>query len=71
MLQDTKQNNHKIVIVPTIDFLGWRKVTITLGKRVAQEDDFLNQKKTMKILNIQYRTAGGKERPSDWQSSLP
>jgi hypothetical protein len=67
MLQDTKQVNHKMIIIPTVDFLGWKQITINLGNKIAQEDDFVNQKKTMKLINIQYRTAGGKERPSDWQ----
>ncbi|HOD14296.1 MAG TPA: flagellar filament outer layer protein FlaA [Spirochaetota bacterium] len=67
MLQDTRQNNHKLIIIPTVDFLGWKQVTINLGKRIAQEEDFLNQKKTMKLINIQYRTASSKERPSAWQ----
>jgi hypothetical protein len=42
-------------------------VTVNLSNRIAQSDDFLNQKKTMKILQLQYRTAGSKERPSQWQ----
>jgi hypothetical protein len=67
MIQDTKQVNHKLVIIPSVDFLGWRQITINMSNRVAQEDDFVNQKKTMKIVNIQFRTAGGKEKPSGWQ----
>jgi hypothetical protein len=67
MLQDTKQVNHKMVIIPTVDFLGWKQFTINLGNKVAQEDDFVSQKKTMKLINIQYRSAGGKEKPWEWQ----
>ncbi len=67
MLQDTKQVNHKLVILPSIDFLGWKQVTVLLSKRIAQEEDFLSQKKIMKLINIQYRIPGGKERPSEWQ----
>lgn len=67
MLQDTKKENHKLVIVPTIDFLGWKKFTVTLSNKIAQEDDFLNQKKTMKILNIQYRTPGSSHKATQWE----
>jgi hypothetical protein len=66
LLQDTRQQTHLLQIC-AIDFLGWKKVTVNLGNRIAQSDDFLNQKKTMKILQLQYRTAGSKERPSQWQ----
>jgi hypothetical protein len=67
MLQDTKKVNHVFVICPTIDFLGWKKYTVLLTNRVSQDDDFLNQKKTMKILNIQYKTAGTKQKPWTWE----
>ncbi|MBN2158423.1 MAG: hypothetical protein JW807_03435 [Spirochaetes bacterium] len=56
MIQDTKQVNHKLIIVPTINFLGWKKFTVNMDNRIIQEDDFINQRKTMKIVNIQYRT---------------
>jgi hypothetical protein len=67
MLQDTKQINHVLVVCPTVDFLGWKKFTVLLDSRISQEDDFLNQKKTMKILNIQYRTIGTKQKPMAWE----
>lgn len=66
MIQDTKKVNHKIIIIPTIDFVGWKKFTVNLGNKIIQEDDFINQKKTMKIINIQYKTAMGKEVVSNW-----
>ncbi len=66
MIQDTKMINHKLLVVPTINFSGWKQFTILLGNRIAQDDDFLNQKKTMKIINIQYRSTGNKQKPSEW-----
>ena len=68
MLQDTKEVNHHIIITPTINFSGWKQITVPIGTRVAQEDDYMNQKKTMKILSIQYRTAtGSMRRLSSWE----
>ena len=67
MLQDTKQNNHVLIICPVVDFLGWKQFTILLDRRIAQEDDFLNQRKTMKIINIQYMTIGTKQKPMAWE----
>lgn len=66
-LQDTRGVSHRITITTSIDFLGWKQITISLGNRVAQEDDYVNQKKTMKLINIQYRTAVTSGRPSEWQ----
>jgi hypothetical protein len=67
ILQDTKQLNHLLIICPTVDFLGWKQFTVLLDRRIAQEDDFLNQKKIMKILNIQYTTIGTKQKPMAWE----
>ncbi len=67
MLQDTEKTNHRLVVVPVINFLGWKQFTVLLTSKVAQEKDFLNQKKIMKIINIQYRTIGGKGKPAKWE----
>ncbi|HPV43477.1 MAG TPA: flagellar filament outer layer protein FlaA [Spirochaetota bacterium] len=69
MLQDTEKNNHRLVVVPVINFVGWKQFTVPLTNKVAQEKDFLNQKKIMKILNIQYRTVGNREiqKPATWE----
>jgi hypothetical protein len=69
MLQDTEKNNHRLVVVPVINFVGWKQFTVLLTNKVAQEKDFLNQKKIMKILNIQYRTVGNREvqKPATWE----
>mgnify|MGYP002683142676 FL=1 len=69
MLQDTEKNNHRLIVVPVINFVGWKQFTVLLTGKVAQEKDFLNQKKTLKILNIQYRTVGNREiqKPATWE----
>jgi hypothetical protein len=67
LLQDTENINHRLVVVPVVNFLGWKQFTVPLTSKVGQEKDFLNQKKIMKILNIQYRSIGGKEKPAKWE----
>lgn len=67
LLQDTKQLNHLLLICHKVDFLGWKQFTVLIDKRIAQEDDFLNQRKIMKILNIQYTTIGSKQKPMTWE----
>ncbi len=67
MLRDTKQNSHRLVIVPTVNFLGWKQFTVLMTGKVIQESDFVNQKKIMKITGIQYRTIGAKDKPAQWE----
>ncbi len=66
LLMDTTQRNH-VIRLATVDFLGWKKVEIPLGKQIIQADDFLNQKKILKILQLQYRTAGPKRNSARWE----
>lgn len=54
VLQDSTKQNHVISLGST-DFLGWRKLIVRLTKRVNQEDEFLNQKRFIQILALQYR----------------
>jgi hypothetical protein len=69
LLQDTEKINHRLVVVPVVNFVGWKQCTVLLTGKVAQEKDFLNQKKTMKIMNIQYRSVGNREiqKPATWE----
>ena len=67
MLQDTKKDTHVIMLVQTINFSGWKQITVPLRNNIAQDDDFLNQKKTMKIINIQYKSATTGRKPSQWE----
>jgi len=54
VLQDATKQNHVIKLGST-DFLGWRKLIVKLTKKVRQEDEFLNQKRFIRILALQYR----------------
>ena len=65
MLQDAYQINHRLVL-GKLNFLGWRKLVIKLGKDIRQEDDFLSQKRFLKILHFQYRP-GNRTRMPLWQ----
>jgi len=67
MLQDTKKDNHVIMLAQTINFSGWKQITVPLRNNIAQDDDFLNQRKTMKIINIQYKSATSRRKPSQWE----
>ncbi|HOO72593.1 MAG TPA: flagellar filament outer layer protein FlaA [Spirochaetota bacterium] len=64
MLQDATLKNHRLVL-GKLNFLGWRKLVIRLGREIKQEDDLLSQKKFMKILHFQYRP-GNKTRMPIW-----
>jgi hypothetical protein len=66
LLQDTQKQVHQLRIC-TIDFIGWKKIQVLLTNKIAQQDDFLNQKKTMKFLSMQYKSAGSREKPAQWQ----
>jgi len=51
---DAAGTTHKISF-GKLNFLGWRKLKVTIPKEINQEDEFLNQKKFMKIHEFQYR----------------
>jgi len=65
ILQDAEQQNHRIIL-GTTDFLGWRKLIVKLDRNIKQEDEYLNQKRFLKILQIQYRP-GNMARTPLWQ----
>jgi hypothetical protein len=60
LLMDTDQKTYKLR-VGSLNFLGWRKLTIGIPARVAQQDLFLNQKKHLKILQLQYTAVNREE----------
>ncbi len=35
-------------------FLGWKKLTVKLDKRIKQKDKYLEQQRKLKILYLQY-----------------
>lgn len=67
MLIDTKKISHTLVITKNINFSGWKQITVHLPNTINQSDEVLNQKKAMKILNIQYRSAIASGKVSDWE----
>lgn len=62
LLQDTKQKTHRLLL-GKMDYLGWRKLKVKLEGGIAQEDELLNQKAVMKILELQYRPANSSRQP--------
>lgn len=67
MLKDTNEISHRLIIVPVVDFVGWKQFTVLLTKTVNQGSGFQNQKKIMKITGIQYRTTPSTGKPSRWE----
>jgi hypothetical protein len=64
-IQDVKEKNHRLVF-GKLNFKGWQKLTIQVPKEVNQQDEYLNQKKFVKVLHIQYRP-GNESRLPVWQ----
>ncbi|HOD15655.1 MAG TPA: flagellar filament outer layer protein FlaA [Spirochaetota bacterium] len=67
MLQDADQVSHRLVVVPVINFLGWKQFTVLLTNKINQGNAFQNKKKTIKIMSIQYRTTVSTGKPSQWE----
>jgi hypothetical protein len=65
ILQDADKTNHRLIL-GTLDYLGWRKLTVSLPSDITQQDNFLNQKEFLKIIQIQYRP-GNQTRLPKWQ----
>ncbi len=65
ILQDAEKRNHRIIMGST-NFLGWRKMIVRLDSDIKQEDDYLSQKRSMKVMEIQYRPANRTVQPV-WQ----
>lgn len=53
-LVDADGKNHRIP-VGQLNYLGWRKLTVTLKDDVAQQDKYLTQKRVLEITKIIYR----------------
>ncbi len=65
ILQDSSQRVHRLIL-GKLDFLEWRKMKIKLSGVINQEQELLNQKQIMKIIEIQYRP-GNLSRQPIWQ----
>jgi hypothetical protein len=65
LLMDGNQQAHRLR-VGNLNFLGWKKLEVPIAKGLMQQDDFLNQKKVMRITQIMY-TAANREQLARWQ----
>ncbi len=54
LIRDANEVNHRLVF-GRLNHLGWRKLSVKLDKRISQTDDYLNQKRVLKIVQLQYR----------------
>ncbi len=52
-LTDADGKTHRLSF-GKLNFLGWRKLAITLTDQVAQQDKYLTQKRVMEIIKISY-----------------
>lgn len=66
LLSDTEGKRH-LIRAGRIHSSGWRTIEVRLGNTIAQADDFLNQGKTMKILQIHFHTAGPEASSRRWE----
>ena len=62
ILKDSSDKIHRLIL-GKLDFLGWRKLRVKLTKEVSQEDQLLNKKQTMKLMELQYRPANTSRMP--------
>jgi len=65
LIMDANQQTHKLRL-GNLNFMGWRKLQVPISKNIPQQDEFLNQKRFMKIMQIQY-TAANREQVARWQ----
>lgn len=73
LLIDAKDNTHKLRFGKSLNFHGWRKLTVSLTEKVVQSDIYLEQKKKLRITSIIYvpgsgYTDGTNIRESKWQA---
>ncbi len=66
ILEDANKKYHRLVL-GKLDFLGWRKLIVKIRKNIAQEDEYLNQKRAIKITKIIYSPGNTKRRHAKWQ----
>ncbi len=65
LIMDANEQIHKLRM-GNLNFIGWKKLMVPITKNIAQQDEFLNQKRFIKILQIQY-TAANREQVARWQ----
>ncbi len=54
LVMDAVGTTHRLVL-GVLDYPGWRKLTVRLKRNIKQEDQYLNQKKNLKIIKILYK----------------
>jgi hypothetical protein len=64
ILQDAEDQVHRLSF-GKLNFLGWRKLTVKLNKNIRQEDKYLAQPRTLKIMKMVYNPSS-KERLPSW-----
>ncbi len=67
LIEDSEKNAHKILF-GKLNFLGWNKLTYKLPEKLVQEDEFLNQKKSIKLLKIIYEPGNSRNEMPKWQT---
>jgi hypothetical protein len=56
IVQDAANKTHRLYL-GKMNFLGWKKITVNLDRKIKQQDAYLEQEKSLKILHIQYKPA--------------
>ncbi len=64
LLKDANGTTHRL-IMGVLDYHGWRKLTVKLRRRIAQEDEYLNQQRQMEILKFIYKPLTGSRLPRE------
>jgi hypothetical protein len=65
IVQDVSGTNHRLVF-GNLQFLGWKKLTVNLDKKIKQQDQYLEKEKSLRILHFQYRPGNDTLHP-EWQ----
>lgn len=65
IVQDAEDKTHRLAMGKT-NFLGWKKITVPLPRNVKQQDAYLEQEKSLRILHIQYKPGNRTIHPM-WQ----
>ncbi len=65
-IEDANGDAHRIHF-GKLNFLGWRKLSVKLPKSIVQEDEYLNQKRTIKLTKLIYQPGNTKRLRPKWQ----
>lgn len=65
IIQDIDGTNHRVTF-GNLQFLGWKKLTVNLEKKIKQQEKYLEKENTLKILHFQYRPGNDSIHP-EWQ----